>query len=86
MTIDGDVLEIDSDMSITDVKELYLFVKDRLEYIEEIVILGQMEDWKTSSLFSLLVAIKKKKPSLKIPAVDEKFLDMGSFGKFYWKR
>ena len=79
MTIDGDVLEIDSDMSITDVKELYLFVKDRLEYIEEIVILGQMEDWKTSSLFSLLVAIKKKKPSLKIPAVDEKFLDMGSF-------
>lgn len=86
MTIDGDVLGIDSDMSITDVKELYLFVKDRLEYIEEIVILGQMEDWKTSSLFSLLVAIKKKKPSLKIPAVDEKFLDMGSFGKFYWKR
>jgi type IV secretory pathway ATPase VirB11/archaellum biosynthesis ATPase len=86
LTIDGDVLEIDSDMSITDVKELYLFVKDRLEYIEEIVILGQMEDWKTSSLFSLLVAIKKKKPSLKIPAVDEKFLDMGSFGKFYWKR
>lgn len=84
MTIDGDILEIDIDMTISDVQELHYFIKDRLEYVEEIVLLGDKEDWKTSSLFTLLAAIKKKKPSIKIKPIDEEFLDMKSFGIFYW--
>ena len=55
MCIDGDVLELDLEMDLEEVKTLKEFVKDRLNYIEEISILRTKEGVSaTSALFSLL--------------------------------
>lgn len=86
MTIDGDVLEIDIDMELDDVVALKEFVKDRLKYIEEISVLGEGDNFKTSSLFQLLFSIKKVNPSIKIPLIDEPEFAMKIFGNHYWIR
>ncbi|ASC94499.1 hypothetical protein [Sulfurospirillum diekertiae] len=39
MYIDGDILELDIEMDLEEVKALQAFVKDRLGYIEEISLL-----------------------------------------------
>jgi len=85
MCIDGDVLELDIEMDLEEVKALKEFVKDRLDYIEEISILRSKEGVPvTSSLFSLLFCMKKAKPTLKIPCIDEMSYDLESFGMMYW--
>jgi len=84
MTIDGDVLEIELDMELDDVCELKEFISTRLKYIEEISIVGGVEEFSTSSLFSLLFAIKKAKPEIKIPLIDEGFASFKNYGKIVW--
>ena len=83
MTIDGNVLDIDLDMSLEDVIALYDFIKNRLNYIESIEITGSHDQFVSSSLFSLLFCIKKSKPSLKIPLIDAP-ADMSEYGTLYW--
>ncbi len=86
MCIDGDVLELDIEMDLEDVKVLKEFVKDRLEYIEEISLLRSKDGVPaTSALFSLLFCMKKVKPSLRIKFIDEMMLDLDSFGMMYWR-
>ena len=84
MTIDGDVLEIELDMELDDVCELKEFVSTRLKYIEEISFIGGVKEFATSSLFSLLFAIKKAKPEIKIPLIDEGFTGFKNYGKVIW--
>lgn len=86
MTIDGDVLEIELDMDLDDVVELKEFVTPRLKYIEEIAIVGEQNEFSSSSLFQLLFSIKKTKPSIKIPLIDEGSCTIDAFGKLYWKQ
>ncbi len=86
MTIDGDVLEIDMDMELDDVAEVAHFVKTRLEYMEEIAVLGEKGEVRSSALYALLFAIKQSKPSLKIPLIDAPSLELGTFGTLYWIR
>ena len=83
MTIDGDILEIELDMDIQDVLELKNFVADRLEYIEEIKVIGELNSFSSSSLFQLLYSIKKSKPSLSIKAID-KDLSLQNYGTIHW--
>ena len=86
MCIDGDVLELDLEMDLEEVKTLKEFVKDRLNYIEEISILRTKEGVPaTSALFSLLFCMKRVKPSLKIAFIDEAHLDLDTFGMMYWR-
>jgi len=84
MTIDGDVLEIELDMELDDVCELKEFVSTRLKYIEEISFIGGVEEFSTSSLFSLLFAMKKSKPEIKIPLIDEGVTGFKNYGKVIW--
>ena len=84
MTIDGDVLEIELDMDLDEVIELKEFVSTRLKYIQEIVIVGDKQEFASSSIFQLLFSIKQTKPSIKIPAIDEGCLTLENFGKLYW--
>ncbi len=84
MTIDGDVLEIELDMELDDVCELKEFISTRLKYIEEISFIGGVEEFSTSSLFSLLFAIKKAKPSIKIPLIDEGKTKFKNYGTAVW--
>jgi hypothetical protein len=83
MTIDGDVLEIDLDIDIDEVKELKEFVSTRLEYIEEIQVGNATNPFLTSSLLQLLFSMKKTKPSLKIPILDAP-LTLDTYGKLHW--
>ena len=83
MTIDGDTLEIELDMDINDVLELKSFVTDRLEYIEEVSITGDLDEFSTSSVFQLLYSIKKSKPSIKIDAIDSD-LKLEHYGVMHW--
>ncbi len=86
MCIDGDVLELDIEMDLEEVKALKEFVKDRLDYIEEISLLHSKDGVPlTSSLFSLLFCMKKAKPSLKIPCIDAMSYDLESFGLVHWR-
>lgn len=86
MCIDGDVLELDIEMDLEEVKTLKDFVKDRLNYIEEISLLRTKDGVPaTSALFSLLFCMKRVKPSLKITFIDEAQLDLETFGMMYWR-
>lgn len=86
MTIDGDVLEIELDMELDDVVELKEFVSTRLKYIEEIVFIGNSLEFSSSSLFQLMFSIKKTKPSIKIPILDDDLFKLDNFGKIYWEK
>ncbi len=84
MTIDGDVLEIELDDDLSAVVELKNFVQDRLEYIEEITIVGKRETFASSSLFQLLMSIKRSKPEMRIPVIDDGYLTLTAYGKLNW--
>jgi len=84
MTIDGDVLEIELDMELTEVIELKEFVAPRLEYIDSIEVIGERHRFVSSSLFALLLSIKKSKPDMKIPLIDEGRLDLTDYGCVHW--
>lgn len=85
MYIDGDVLELDIEMDLEEVKTLQLFIQDRLNYIEEIVLLRSRDGVpSTSALFSLLFWIKHKKPSIKIEFIESMNLNLESYGMMNW--
>ena len=83
MTIDGDTLEIELDMDIKDVLELKQFIADRLEYIEAVSVIGEMNEFASSSLLQLLHSIKKSKPSISIDVID-KDLKLENYGLIHW--
>jgi hypothetical protein len=85
MYIDGDVLELDIEMDLEEVKALYLFIQDRLVYVEEIVLLRSKNGMpSTSALFSLLFWIKAKKPSIKIEFIETMNLNLEAYGMMNW--
>ena len=84
MTIDGDVLEIELDMDLKEVVELKAFVEPRLEYIESIEVIGDKDRFESSSLIALLFSIKKSKPELKIPFIDEGKFELADYGVMHW--
>ena len=84
MTIDGDVLEIELDMDLGEVIELKKFVESRLEYIESIEIVGERDVFASSSLFAMLFSIKKSKPEISIPIIDDGVLNLSDYGSLHW--
>ncbi|WP_333805540.1 hypothetical protein [Sulfurospirillum sp.] len=85
MYIDGDVLELDIEMDLEEVKTLQEFIKDRLDYIEEIVLLRSKDGTpSTSALFSLLFWVKRKKPAIKIDFIESMELNLESYGMMNW--
>lgn len=85
MYIDGDVLELDIEMDLEEVKALHLFIQDRLEYVEEIVLLHSKDGMPTTSaLFSLLFWVKAKKPSLKIEFMETMSFNLETYGMMNW--
>ena len=85
MYIDGDVLEVDIEMDLEEVKALHTFIKDRLDYVEEIVLQQSKEGLPlSSSLFALLFWIKQKRPSIKIEWMDAMKMDLQLYGMMNW--
>jgi hypothetical protein len=83
MTIDGDILEIDLDMDIKEVLELKNFIENRLEYIEAVAIMGELDAFTSSSLLQLLHSMKLSKPSIQINAI-EADLKLEEYGTVHW--
>lgn len=84
MTIDGDVLEIELDMDLEEVVELKKFVEPRLEYIESIEVIGEKDSFTSSSLFALLFSIKRSKPEMVIPFIDDGKSELAEYGVMNW--
>ena len=84
MTIDGDVLEIELDMDLGEVIELKKFIEPRLEYIESIEVIGERATFASSSLFAMLFSIKKSKPQMSIPIIDNGLLTLSDYGNVHW--
>ena len=83
--IDGDELNISLNMQLDDVIHFYDFIKDKLDYIEAINIeKGEFKIFETSALFQLLVSIKKTKPSMSIPLIDDKEVKFTEYGTIKW--
>ncbi len=83
--VDGDQLNISLSMQLDDVIHFYEFIKDKLDYIEAINIEdGELKRFETSALFQLLVSIKKTKPSLSIPIIDNKEVKLSEYGTIKW--
>lgn len=82
--IDGDVLNLDIMMELDDVTNLQEFILSRLDYIEEIGFSERSSEFATSALFQLLFALKKTKPSVKIPLIDNGASEFENFGKIVW--
>jgi len=83
MTIDGDTLEIELDMDIGDVFVLKNFIFDKLEYIESINIVGERDNFTSSSLLQLLYSVKKSKPSISINIIEADF-ELTEYGLIHW--
>ena len=85
MYIDGDVLELDIEMDLEEVKALQLFIQDRLAYVEEIILQRSKDGIpSTSALFSLLFWIKAQKPSIKIDFIETMNLNLETYGMMNW--
>ena len=83
--VDGDELNISLGMQLDDVIHFYDFIKDKLDYIEAINIEeSELKTFETSALFQLLVSIKKSKPSMSIPLIDNKEVKFTEYGTIKW--
>ena len=83
MEFNGDVLTIDSSMSMQELLEFETFIRPRLEYIEMIEVLdtGAL---KSSALLSLLSSLKRTKRDLMIPFLDKRALSSPEYGTIHW--
>ena len=83
MEFNGDVLTIDSSMSMDELLEFEAFIRPRLEYIEMIEVLdtGAL---KSSALLSLLSSLKRTKRDLTIPFLDKRAVSSPEYGTIHW--
>ncbi len=82
--IEGEVVNLTLDMELDEVVELKEFLQSRLEYIEEIGIDGNGNDFTTSALLQLLISLKKSKPDIKIPLLEGQNFELKNFGVIEW--
>ncbi|WP_304543413.1 hypothetical protein [Sulfurimonas microaerophilic] len=83
MEFNGDVLTIDSDMTIDGIKEFEEFIRPRIEYIETIEV--EDENGLTSSaLLSILASLKKTYPQLEIPFLEKRVARFEGQGTINW--
>lgn len=83
MEFDGDALTIDLSMGMEEIKEFEAFVRPRLEYIETI----ESEEGtllQSSALLALLVSLKRTRPELKIPFLEQGMTSSDVHGTLHW--
>jgi len=85
MTIDGNIVELEFDMDISEVQEFEKFISSRLEYVEEIKLVGEKTIFTSSSLFALLWSIKNTKPTIVIKEIEED-LKFENYGLIHWAK
>ncbi|WP_295020801.1 hypothetical protein [Sulfurimonas sp.] len=83
MEFNGDELTIELDMSMEEIREFEYFVRSRLEYIELIAV-EEGTTLKSSALLALLVSLKRTKPELKIPFLEQGMSNSSAYGSIHW--
>jgi len=83
MQFDGDVLTIEPEMSMEEIREFEQFVRPRLEYIETIEI-EEGSPLRSSALLSLLVSLKRTRPELRIPFLEKRSTTSPVYGTLHW--
>ncbi len=83
MEFNGDVLTIDSSMSMQEILEFEAFIRPRLEYIE-IIEVSDEGALKCSALLSLLSSLKRSKSDLQIPFLDKRAVSSPEYGTIHW--
>jgi hypothetical protein len=83
MQFDGDLLTIGLDMSMEEIREFEQFVRPRLEYLETIEI-EEGTHLRSSALLALLVSLKRTRPELKIPFLDQGVTTSSAYGTLHW--
>ncbi|MDD5156511.1 hypothetical protein [Sulfurimonas sp.] len=83
MEFNGDELTIELDMSMEEIREFEHFVRSRLEYIELIAV-EEGTTLKSSALLALLVSLKRTKPELKIPFLEQGMSNSSAYGSIHW--
>jgi len=78
------ILEINLDINIDEVTKIKNSLSNNLDFLEEIKIVGGINDLNSSSLLQLLFSIKKSKPSISIPLIDEPSILHTQYGKIVW--
>lgn len=83
MEFNGDVLTIDSNMSMDEIKEFEAFIRPRIEYIETIEVI-EVKGLKSSALLSILSSLKKTHPELSIPFLNKGSVSSSGHGTIHW--
>ncbi len=83
MQFDGDILTIGLDMSMEEIREFEQFVRPRLEYIEMIEI-EEGAALNSSALLSLLISLKRTRPEIRIPFLEQGSTTAGGYGTLHW--
>jgi hypothetical protein len=83
MEINGDVLTIDSDMSMEEIKEFEEFIRPRIDYVE-IIEVEETNSLKSSAFLSILASLKKTKPELQLHFLEKGSCSSPVYGKIHW--
>ncbi|MCK9371557.1 MAG: hypothetical protein M0P91_00010 [Sulfuricurvum sp.] len=83
MQFDGDVLTIEPEMSMEEIRAFEQFVRPRLEYIETIEI-EEALPVRSSALISLLVSLKRTRPEVSIPFIEKGSTTSEGYGTLHW--
>ena len=81
---DNPIFEISLDSDIEELIKLKSQILERLDTLEEITIIGGEHEFSSSCLLQLLFSLKKTKPSINIPLIDEPSLVHKNYGKIVW--
>ena len=83
MEINGDVLIIDTDMSMEEIREFEEFIRPRIDYVE-IIEVEESSALKSSAFLSILTSLKKTKPELQIHFLEKGMSISPVYGKMNW--
>jgi len=83
MEFNGDILTVDINMSLAEIKEFEEFIRPRIDYIEVIEV-EESGALQSSALISLLISLKKTRPELQIPFLEARMTASEAYGKIHW--
>jgi hypothetical protein len=83
MLFDGDVLTIEAELSLDEIREFEQFVRSRIDYIETIEI-DMEKPLQSSALLAILISLKRTRPDLKIPLIDNGKTTSEVYGTLHW--
>lgn len=83
MLFDGDVLTIEAELSLDEIREFEQFVRSRIDYIETIEV-DMEKPLQSSALLAILISLKRTRPDLKIPLIDNGKTTSEAYGTLHW--